>query len=291
MLLSAYRLDDAGRPIIRLLTEDWRIFAEDRLDEFGARSLLAEILDDGDIVRKNFIPAPHAVSDSEEKWENFKQELMYENRFFPKTDIGTERIKELLPYLICEEDEVRRTWYRGRIQTSSAPFPREEMGAPPKERALHGRANPAGIPYLYLASDDVTCVAETRPHPGEVLTVASFTLVTGLKIVDLRDPRGHVSPFELADEDDVLSLRRDIGLLERLGNELTKPVIPRAAATEYIPSQFLCEFVKDCRFHGVMYRSSIADGDNLAIFDNGNASIEEVFQRTVDSISVQIAGT
>ncbi|WP_244510957.1 RES domain-containing protein [Mesorhizobium sp. LCM 4576] len=50
------------------------------------------------------------------------------------------------------------------------------MGAPPKRRSSHGRANPAGIPYLYLGSLPETAAAEIRPHTGEVACVADFTI-------------------------------------------------------------------------------------------------------------------
>ena len=80
--------------------------------------------------------------------------------------------------------------------------------------------------------------------------VADFTTPASLKLVDLRTPRKMVSPFLLADAVDIGRMRNDLPFLERLGNELTRPVIPQSAAIDYTPSQYLCEFIKEMRIPG-----------------------------------------
>jgi hypothetical protein len=163
------------------------------------------------------------------------------------------------------------------------------MGVPPKRIASHGRANPAGIPYLYLGSTDETAISEIRPHTGEMACVARFRTADGLKIVDLRRPRTMVSPFLLDDAEDIGRMRNDLPFLERLGDELTRPVIPQSAAVEYTPSQYLCEFIKNGGYDGVIYRSSVSDGINLALFDPTKATCEEVMQYRVARVSVGFA--
>ena len=37
-----------------------------------------------------------------------------------------------------------------------------------------------------------------------------------------------------------IRLRADLPFLERLGDELTRPVLPQSAALDYTPSQYLC---------------------------------------------------
>src|SRR3546814_1719092 len=92
------------------------------------------------------------------------------------------------------------------------------MGAPPKSRSSHGRANPAGSPYLYLGSLPETAAAEIRPHTGEVACVADFT-IPEIKAVDLRNPRKLVSPFILSEASAIGQLPADLPFLERLGDE------------------------------------------------------------------------
>ena len=108
-------------------------------------------------------------------------------------------------------------------------------------------------------------------------------------MVDLRDPRANVSPFILDSAEQIARVRGGLPLLERLGVELTKPVQPRSAAFEYIPSQYLCEFIKKRGYEGVVYGSSVSDGINLALFNPDLAIGMEVTVSHVDRVSVDIS--
>ena len=83
-------------------------------------------------------------------------------------------------------------------------------------------------------------------------------------------------------------MRGDIPFLARLGEELTRPVVPQSAAIDYVPSQYLCEFIKKCGYDGVMYRSSVGDGVNMALFDPARATPGAVTQRLVSRVLVEI---
>jgi hypothetical protein len=89
----------------------------------------------------------------------------------------------------------------------------------------------------------------------------------------------------------ILTLERSgtLPFLERLGDELTRPVIPQSAAIDYTPSQYLCEFIKKCGYQGVIYRSSVGDGINLALFDPARARCGTVTQHNVTRVLVEIA--
>jgi hypothetical protein len=97
-----------------------------------------------------------------------------------------------------------------------------------------------------------------------------------------------VSPFLLEDAEDIGRMRSDLPFLERLGDELTRPVVPQSAAIDYIPSQYLCEFIKKCGYDGVIYRSSVSDGINLALFDPALAQFGHVTQYRVARVSVDV---
>jgi hypothetical protein len=135
----------------------------------------------------------------------------------------------------------------------------------------------------------VTAISELRPHTGEIACVATFTTGNDLALVDLRNARRTVSPFLLEDESDVGQMRSDITFLERLGEELTRPVLPQAAAFDYTPSQYLCEFIKKCGYDGVIYRSSVSNGMNLALFRPDKATVGNVHRHTVTRVSVDIS--
>lgn len=285
LLISSYELGVKGdKTICEYLRDDWLIFNKNCLDLNGMKSLLSDILDDGEIVRKPFkpidIPSVEPVAD----WPTLKDELRYKNRYFLDEKLKEDRLSELLDHLIL--DDLPENWYRVRIMSDTEAFPLSKMGAPPKELSSHGRANPPGIPYLYLASTPETGIAEVRPHTGETACVAKFKIVKPIKVADLRNPRKLVSPFLLQGMTDVIQLRKDLPFLETLGEELTRPVLPRSAAIDYVPSQFLCEFIKKKGFSGVLYSSSVGSGMNMALFDLEAAEAISVATYSIDRVLV-----
>ena len=169
------------------MKEDWQLFSHPSMDIAHAKELPGEILDDGDIVRKPFVPSVTYSSDGLIQWETLRDEMMYRNRWFLDVSIDTDRLESLLDYL--QADDLPHRWYRARIRSGDDAYSIGEMGPPPRRLASHGRANPAGIPYLYLGSRPETAASEVRPHTGEVACVADFVINDPLRAVDLRQPR------------------------------------------------------------------------------------------------------
>jgi hypothetical protein len=286
LLISVYQPDAHGKTLVDWLKDDWGLFSHPAMDIAHSKELLGDILDDGEIVRQLYSPSASYRSEALARWETLRDELMWRNRYFLDEVLDTDRLRDLLAHLPA--DDMPIVWYRARILDGTEPYSIGQMGAPPKQLATHGRANPAGIPYLYLGSLPETAVAEIRPHTGETACVAKFSISSPLNAVDLRNPRHLVSPFLLADASAIGQLRSDIPFLERLGEELTRPVLPRGAAIDYIPSQYLCEFIKKVGYDGVVYRSSVSSGINLAFFDHTRAVGSEVSRYSVSKVSVEI---
>ena len=272
LLCEIYRPDNNGKLLVDWLIDDWKLF---KIDRTSANNLLCKILGDSERVRKNFSPSELCESDQLDRWKQLRDELQYKNRFFPKTPFDREHLRILLSNLILDEGDYINQWYRARIEKQGKPYDAEKMGAPPKDIVTYGRVNPVGIPCLYLSSDKLTAATEVRPYPGEKICVATFTVQDNLTLVDLRNPLYLISPFLFDDAESIASIRGNIGFLERLGQELTTPVLPNSAAIYYIPSQYLCEFIKKCGYHGVVYSSSVSQGINLALFDPIRASVND----------------
>lgn len=284
LLIEAYEEAPDGISLVANFKDDWGLFSHAKMDEAHAKELLSDVLDDGEIVRRQFRPRVAHQDTRVGDWFQLREELRFKNRYFLDEKLKEDRLRALLDLLLLPPLSV--TWYRARISPDSNPIDRKMMGAPPMGVASHGRANPAGIPYLYLASDTNTAISEIRPHTGEFATVAEFKLREGLTIVDLRSPKTLVSPFIFQSSDEIVQLRADLPFLEGLGLELTRPVLPRSAATDYVPSQYLCEFIKKQGFDGVIYTSSVGTGKNLALFDVEAATCGEVFVFSVESVKV-----
>lgn len=287
LLLTIYPRAQEGKSLVEWLRADWCLFNNPNLSEAQAQILLGEIFDDGEIVRGKFGLSDSCRTDSLERWRALTDELKFNNRYFPDNVIDTDRLAQNhLPSLILRDHEKPDIWYRARIEKDGQPIPIDRMGAPPPKLASSGRANPIGIPYLYLGSTVETAICEVRAQPGEIVSVAAFALDFGLKIVDLRAPRTLVSPFLEEDEGSIALLRGDIDFLEMLGKELATPVVPDSAAINYIPSQFLCEFIKKCGFDGVAYGSSLSNGMNVALFLPDAATAQSVAEYEVAGLSL-----
>jgi hypothetical protein len=67
------------------------------------------------------------------------------------------------------------------------PFPPERM-KPPRDRAFEGRANPKGIPYLYVATHEETAVGEVRPWVGVFVSVAQLKTTRELRLINVLAP-------------------------------------------------------------------------------------------------------
>jgi hypothetical protein len=78
--------------------------------------------------------------------------------------------------------------FRARIHTFQFEkyrcFSDDEMFGPPPDKALAGRLNPLGIPYLYTSFLEKTAISEVRPWTGAELTVITFETISVLKVVD-----------------------------------------------------------------------------------------------------------
>ena len=283
MVCEIYEPDPEGKQLIDWLIDDWQLFSIDRAE---AMILLGDILDDANRVRERYRPSEMCASDNLNVWETLRDELRTQNRFFPRTELNKLRVGSLLEYLLMPTEDIPQRWYRARIEDGAGMFSADEMGAPPAKKASPGRANPVGIPYLYVGSERHTAVTEVRPHPGEMLTVAEFSIDLDLQLIDLRNPRNMVTPFIMADIEEVATMRADIDFLERLGQELTTPVMPNAAAIDYIPSQYLCEFIKQIGYDGVVYSSSVSEGINLALFLPEMAEVGQLERVRIDRVGV-----
>lgn len=264
-ILDLYHVSSAGHNLINMLQEDWSIF-NNILTDVKKNNLLSLIIDDKNFKNFLFESKYNHYSYFLSSWEDFKKELQHENRFFPKKAVNTDQIKELLDYLILKQNP--KYIYRARINRENKEFLISEMGKPPIEKAPDGRANPKGISYFYGASDEITAIAETRPYKSEIITVCKFHFKKTAKLIDLRKPQLSISPFELDDNGLELLFKDHMPFLKHLSLSLSIPVLPHKKELEYLPTQYLCELIKDKGFEGIVFKSSLGSGDNYVIFDD-----------------------
>ena len=274
--------DSDSYPLLGLLKTDWDLLGS--LTDAQSNQLINTIVPE--LGSKRYKPVVVHGDDPVIKWDALREELKHENRFFPKNmTFDIEHEGKIFGYL-SSFIEPPNNVYRARLLMEEEPYEIDQMGKPPHEIVSNGRANPMGIPYLYVATNEQTAVAEIRPFKSATVCVATFSLTRPLTCANFCDPpRSVVSPFLLlGDEEGLRLLRKYMPFVDRMGAELSKPVSPHKSHLEYLPSQYLCEFLKRSGFDGVVYKSSVESGLNYAIFNDASLDGTEVRTCKVDEV-------
>jgi hypothetical protein len=268
MLLDLYSecADGRGKDLAEQIQNDWAIFSN--YNKTACTLLLSMICTDRFDPKLKYQPKYLPEEIQIEKWNKFREELKHQNRFFPPNGPNTDHLKELFGFLKIPDAESPKDFYRSRIKRGHLTLIMSDMRKPPNDITPNGRANPNGISCLYAASDVETAIHEVRPHKGDLVVVAHFCIKKPILLADLRNPKNTISPFEMGDN--LADLYKEMPFLTVLGNELSKPIVPSEADLEYLPSQYLCELVKSMGYKGIIYKSSLAEGDNYALFDDSD---------------------
>jgi len=285
-LFDLYTEENSGKLMNSLLQTDWNIFSE-HIEERKQLELLSAIIEESTFVSKRFLSILVMNEANIDKWNAFSKELKHENRFFPKKEINITQLKELFNYLIMPKECIPRDIYRARINRSSSYYSLSEMGKPPSDKAPDGRANPKGISYFYGASNEKTAIAESRPYKTDIVHVAKFKLNPKTILIDLRNPKSTISPFNLDDDSLVLLYEEHMPFLLHLSISLSKPILPHKKELEYLPTQYLCELIKDSGFNGIVFKSSLEKGDNYVIFDDSFVIGQKVDIFTISETAIK----
>ncbi|HBX38304.1 MAG TPA: hypothetical protein DEG76_13880 [Pseudohongiella sp.] len=271
---------EEARTLLDWFRVDWQMFSA--LDDNSASRLLCDILDDAGYEDRALTPVLSTNESPVMKWSEFRAELLTQNRFFFRQNLDLKSLEVFLNRLEVPAQEIGTPLFRARVWSSGKEFQVAELGMPPPFLAKSGRANPIGIPYLYAASTPETAIAEVRPHPGDRVSVVSLRMGSAARLVDLRFPRRTVSPFMTLAEEEIPEFRHQMEFFTHLEEELSRPVLPREADLEYLPTQYLCEFIKNCGYDGLVFRSSLSDGVNVTLF---NESHVEYLEKSVYEVT------
>jgi hypothetical protein len=250
-----------GDLLEELIQEDWQIFS----DKTNYGELLFDILnfnrgyedalDSSELYSRE--SSAFSYISSSYIWNEFTYSIKRKSRYFPEINLSND-LKMLLPNKNVKF-ELNSPIFRARI----GEFSKGEMGPPPFDKATSGRVNPRGIPYLYVASDTYTCIAETRPWIGAKVTVATIHAKETLNIIDLSSKEFLSSPFLTANLSQTIQAQE---LLNQLSYELSKPINPSDSDIEYIPTQYLAELIRNLGYDGLKYKSSLGSGMNYVFF-------------------------
>ncbi len=283
-LLPLFTTTNSGnKTIVDIIQEDWKIFRDKEI----AKVLLEDVIamHSYDFSIDSIVDYIPEIQERIAIWDRLKKSVKESLRFFTDMDEFA-----TYGYLTCGDNGLRigDKLFRSRITPAGQTIiDCTEMGCPPPSQATAGRANPIGIPYLYLSDTAKTTYYEIRAAHLDNLSVGTFEISRDLNIVDFIY---HISLYH-SYVDDPTPLKEIIikrKVIDAISADLSKPLRRFDSELEYVPTQFICEY---CRHvvgaDGITFESSLRKGArNYVLFDESAATCVHVESHEITYIDI-----
>ena len=123
---------------------------------------------------------------------------------------------------------------------------------------------------------------EVRASAFDFVTVGKFKLLKEIKVVNISGLNS-ISPAVYSSS--IESLAANIKLFSDIAKEIAKPLRRNDSSLEYLPTQFITEFIKSRGYAGVSYTSTMGTGGtNIAVFDESLFECKSVHVVEINSI-------
>jgi len=279
-VLSLFEACEEGKDIVSLLQRDWNMFVS---DEVG-RSILEYFIEHlgADYKVDDKVDYSSLIKDNIQIWDDLKRKVMEESRFF--TSLSSFDDLQLMKYNLVFPAGTQL--YRARvIPSNKEELGVDEMGCPPAKTTPAGRANPLGIPYLYLCQEEETCYYEVRALYLDRLSIGTFNVTKDLKILDFTKKLSLYVANTMSS--DLATEISKFKLIQRISGDLSKPLRRFDTELEYVPTQLICEFCKLNEIDGIRFSSSLHNGGvNVVLFDSSNANCVLVKEIEIKQVSI-----
>jgi hypothetical protein len=248
------------------------------------------------------VPSDPSVRDN---WNDFCRTIKHDSRFL--NDDAALLLGQLLDPVLKGEwprsgtairsitlSDADRFIFRGRLagDAESRKFiyrsPIRQLSAPPRHLNTAGRMNAAGITNFYGSFNKDTCVAELRTAVGGQVVIGKFEIIRPIRVLDLtvlETASANLSYFE----DEFVQLHAYSRFLREFHAEIKKPILPGRETLEYLPTQFVCEYLwrrAEPSLDGMIYGSSqLSDGANNIVLFPHASDVEGYENEVVAEIS------
>ncbi|OFX51951.1 MAG: hypothetical protein A2046_11115 [Bacteroidetes bacterium GWA2_30_7] len=284
--IEIFENDESGTPLINIIQNDWNIFSEEKVCQNILSDLLVSL--NSSLFNANTkVCYVYDIEKSTLYWEMLKEDLKWKRRFL--TDING-MIELGWDSFFGKQNTLSpsRPLYRARLHFNGEkkPFSNKDMGSPPKRKSSSGRANPQGIPFLYLSTDINTTLYETRAIYLDDVSIGEFRIKDNSKIIVV-DFTEEESPFlhmgNLPEYAKSKLLKKYISL------DLSKPIRRFDSELEYIPTQFICEFIRYITgADGILFDSSLhKGGKNIVLFEQDKVECISVAMHQVIKVEIE----
>jgi RES domain. len=285
--INSFKIDSTrGKSLINIAQEDWSIFSN---KDVGTKILDYFLKDSNTIPSSNsLVSYSNDVVTQIDKWNILKDDLKARHRFLVDMNVLNEMNKESFSIHLqtINMDSPDISFYRARINTKGrmSSYNRNEMGAPSKGLASAGRANSEGIPFLYLSGNVKTTLYEVRSLFLDLVSVGLFVPKRSLSIVNFSIQE---SPFDNRYYDSSQGIIGEL-VAKKISNDLSKPMRRFDSLVDYVPTQFICEFIKyNSDADGICFKSSLCkEGVNYVIFEPDLMECKEVTLYKINSVDI-----
>lgn len=142
---------------------------------------------------------------------------------------------------------------------------------PQPGRAKEGRANPKGIPVLYLSNHKKTAMSEVRPWLGSLLSCAHFRTTRPMTLVDFSVNHGRSSPYYFVEPE---TEKREEIVWTDIDKAFSEPTTPEDDSADYVPTQVIAEMFNNEGYDGLAYKSAFGKkGFNIVLFNPDDAEL------------------
>ncbi|MFZ1290218.1 MAG: RES family NAD+ phosphorylase [Melioribacteraceae bacterium] len=159
-------------------------------------------------------------------------------------------------------------------------FPKDRM-KPIPDKAKEGRSNPSGIPFLYVATDRNTAMAEVRPWIGSQITLAKLKTNRKISLINLaKDLRTRL--YILGEPNREIKEKK---IWSTINKAFSKPITVEDQTTDYVPTQIISELFRNHGYDGIIYNSNLGKGLNTVLFNLDSADVIDCQLFKLDRIS------
>ncbi len=280
-LLKLFEKNNGDLSLVNLIQKDWDIFCSTEC----ATTILSEIMKN-ETLPFTIQDSVSYLSDIQEcfrDWKSLKKEVRENKRYF--IDFETYNWDAYIKSNDIIKDG--STLYRSRITPEDKTIlDKNEMGAPPREKASAGRANPLGIPYLYLSDKIETTYYEIRAAYLDKISVGEFKTLRDLNIVDFNSDFDLFSSWQ--SRISLIDIVKNKFLFNEISTDLSKPLRRFDTEIEYVPTQLVCEYCKLINADGIRFNSSLhKEGKNIVLFNETDAECTDVFAKEIKRVIIE----
>ena len=245
-----------------------------------------------------------AMFKSWRSYHHFQRSVMWDRRYIQSRE-SEEFLKMVSATATAREETVKKDSIFWRAQLGhewqkegeepetydvERALPPERM-KPCPDHAPEGRANPKGIPCLYLATKKETAVSEVRPWIGSYVSLGQFETVRRLTVIDCSynhgDPLFH---FFVGREKPLTAEEIEKTVWSNIDSAFAAPIARDDDVAAYAGTQIIAELIKSMGYDGVAYRSNFGmNGHNIALFDIDVARLINCQLYRVDAVNIEFS--